>query len=196
MQNETFKLSDTEIIRQVIDGNLNAFESLLTRYKEFVLRIVKKHVPYNEVEDVTQNSFIRVFEALAAFKGKGEFRQWLSAITLRTCYDYWRKAYRSKEISMSSLTERHQAWLEEVISERSESELHDKGLQKEAGELLEWALSNLSAEDRMVVELVYLEGLTGKETADLLGWSLSNVKVRAFRTRKKLQKLLTETMKR
>ncbi len=196
MQNETFKLSDTEIIRQVIDGNLNTFESLLTRYKEFVLRIVKKHVPYNEVEDVTQNSFIRVFEALATFKGKGEFRQWLSAITLRTCYDYWRKAYRSKEISMSSLTERHQAWLEEVISERSESELHDKGLQKEAGELLEWALANLSAEDRMVVELVYLEGLTGKETADLLGWSLSNVKVRAFRTRKKLQKLLTETMKR
>lgn len=196
MQNETFKLSDTEIISQVIDGNLNAFESLLTRYKELVLRIVKKHVPYNEVEDVTQNSFIRVFEALATFKGKGEFRQWLSAITLRTCYDYWRKAYRSKEISMSSLTERHQVWLEEVISERSESELHDKGLQKEAGELLEWALSNLSAEDRMVVELVYLEGLTGKETADLLGWSLSNVKVRAFRTRKKLQKLLTETMKR
>ena len=196
MQNETIKLSDAEIIRQVIDGDVNAFESLLTRYKESVLRIVKKHVPYNEVEDVAQDSFIRVFEALASFKGKGEFKQWLYAITLRTCYDYWRKAYRSKEISMNSLTERHQDWLEEVISERSESELHEKGLQKEAGELLDWALAKLSAEDRMVVELIYLEGLTGKEVADLLGWGLSNVKVRAFRSRKKLEKLLIKTRKR
>jgi RNA polymerase sigma-70 factor (ECF subfamily) len=196
MQNETIKLSDAEIIRQVIDGDVNAFESLLTRYKESVLRIVKKHVPYNEVEDVAQDSFIRVFEALATFKGKGEFKQWLYAITLRTCYDYWRKAYRSKEISMNSLTERHQDWLEEVISERSESELHEKGLQKEAGELLDWALAKLSAEDRMVVELIYLEGLTGKEVADLLGWGLSNVKVRAFRSRKKLEKLLIKTRKR
>jgi RNA polymerase sigma-70 factor, ECF subfamily len=196
MQNETFELSDIEIVRQVIDGNVNAFESLLTRYKEFVLRIVKKHVPYSEVEDVTQNSFIRVFEALATFKGKGEFKQWVSAITVRTCYDYWRKAYRSREISMSSLTERHQAWLEEVISDSSDVELQDKGTQKEAKDLLDWALANLSAEDRMVVELVYLEGMTGKEVADLLGWSLSNVKVRAFRSRKKLEKLLLKTRKR
>jgi len=148
MQNETFKLSDVEIIRQVIDGNVNAFESLLKRYKEFVLRIVKKHVPYNEVEDVAQNVFIRVFEALATFKGKGEFKQWLSTITLRTCYNYWKKAYRSREISMISLTERHRDWIEDVISERSDLELHDKGLQKEAGEVLDWALANLSAEDR------------------------------------------------
>jgi RNA polymerase sigma-70 factor (ECF subfamily) len=194
MRNEIFKLSDAEIINHVVGGDVNAFESLLTRYKELVLRIVKKHVPYNEVEDVAQNSFIRIFEALATFKSTGEFKQWLSAITLRTCYDYWRKAYRSKEISMSSLSEKHRDWLEQVISDRSESELLDKGSQNEAGELLEWALANLSAEDRMVVELVYLEGLTGKEAAELLGWSLSNVKVRAFRSRKKLQKLLTKTM--
>jgi RNA polymerase sigma-70 factor (ECF subfamily) len=196
MQNNAIKLSDAEIIRQVVDGNVNAFESLLTRYKELVLRIVKRHVPYNEVEDVAQNSFIRIFKALNTFKGKGEFKPWLSAITVRTCYDYWRKAYRSKEISMSSLTEKHMDWLEEVISDRSESEVQDKGERKEAADLLDWALANLSAEDRMVVELVYLEGLTGKEVADLLGWSLSNVKVRAFRSRKKLEKLLKETMKR
>jgi RNA polymerase sigma-70 factor (ECF subfamily) len=196
MQNDTIKLSDAEIIRQVVDGNINAFESLLARHKDLVLRIVKRHVPYNEVEDVAQSSFIRIFKALGAFKGKGEFKQWLSAITVRTCYDYWRKAYRSKEISMSSLTEKHCNWLEKVISDISDSDIQDKGRQKEAAELLDWALANLSPEDRMIVELVYLEGLTGKEAADLLGWSLSNVKVRAFRSRKKLEKLLNETMKR
>jgi RNA polymerase sigma-70 factor (ECF subfamily) len=196
MQNDAIKLSDAEIIRQVVDGDVNAFESLLTRYKDLVLRIVKRHVPYNEVEDVAQSSFIRIFKALSTFKGKGEFKQWISAITVRACYDYWRKAYRSKEISMSSLTEKHGEWLEEVISERSDSEVKDKGRQKEAAELLDWALANLSPKDRMIIELVYLEGLTGKEAADLLGWSLSNVKVRAFRSRKRLEKLLKETMKR
>jgi RNA polymerase sigma-70 factor (ECF subfamily) len=46
----------------------------------------------------------------------------------------------------------------------------------------------------MVVELVYLEGLSGKEAAELLGWSVANVKIRSFRSRKKLQKVLTGLM--
>ncbi len=195
MQNDAIRLSDAEIISQVVHGDVNAFESLLTRHKDLVLRIVKRHVPYSEVEDVAQSSFIRIFKALGTFKGKGEFKQWLSAITVRTCYDYWRKVYRSREISMSSLTEKHREWLEEVISDRSESDVQDRGQRKEAADLLDWALANLSAEDRMIIELIYLEGLTGKEAADLLGWSLSNVKVRAFRSRKKLEKLLKKTMK-
>jgi RNA polymerase sigma-70 factor (ECF subfamily) len=56
---------------------------------------------------------------------------------------------------------------------------------------LDWALDRLSAEDRMVLELVYLEGLSVKETAELLGWSVANVKVRSHRSRKKVEKLLT-----
>ncbi len=57
-------------------------------------------------------------------------------------------------------------------------------------EVLEWALGKLSAEDRMVLELVYLEGLSCKEAAKQLGWTLANVKVRSFRSRNKLKKLL------
>jgi RNA polymerase sigma-70 factor (ECF subfamily) len=196
MQNENLRLSDTEIIQQVLSGDTNAFESLLTRYKGLVLNIVKRHVPFSEAEEVAQNSFIRVFEALSTYKGEGEFKQWLSAITLRSCYDYWRKAYRSREIPMCSLTERHRDWLEGVISDQSESLLQKKGLQKEAGELLDWALAKLSPKDRMVVELVYLEGLTAKEAGALLGWTVSNVKVRVFRSRKRLQRILTEVIKR
>jgi RNA polymerase sigma-70 factor (ECF subfamily) len=60
----------------------------------------------------------------------------------------------------------------------------------EAREILNWALGKLSAGDRMVLELVYLEGLSVQETAELLGWSKANVKVRSFRARMKLEKLL------
>jgi RNA polymerase sigma-70 factor (ECF subfamily) len=196
MQNDSPKSSDAEIVRQVLEGDTNAFESLLIRYKELVLRIVKKHVPYNEVEETTQDVFVRLYQSLPNFKGKSAFKQWMSSIAVRTCYDYWRKAYRSREVPVSSLTEKHQEWLEKVISDQSEQSLYEKGSQNEARELLDWALGKLSPEDRMVLELVYLEGLSGKEAADLLGWSVAKVKVRAFRSRKKLEKILAGVIKR
>jgi RNA polymerase sigma-70 factor (ECF subfamily) len=195
MGNEFFKPTDAEIVSQVLDGSVNAFESLLIRYKDLVLKIIKKHVPYDDVEETTQDVFVRVYQSLPTYKGKSDFKQWVSSITVRTCYDYWRKAYRSREVPMSSLTENHQRWLEEVISEESEHTLEEEGSQKEARELLDWALGKLSAEDRTVLELVYLEGLSGKEAADALGWSVANVKVRSFRSRRKLKKLLQGLIK-
>jgi len=188
--------SDSEIVSQVLEGKVNSFESLMSRYKDLVLKIVKKHVPYSEVEEMAQEAFIRAFQSLSGFKNSGDFKQWLSSITVRTCYDYWRKAYRNKEVSMSELTEKHQKWLEEVISDQPEMPSSSVDAQKEATELLDWALGKLSAEDRLVLELIYLEGLSGKEASDLLGWSIANVKVRAFRSRNKLRKLLKGTIKR
>ena len=190
MQNDPIKSSDTDIVRRVLTGDVNAFESLLTRYNDTVLKIVKKHVPYNDVEETIQNVFLRAFQSLPSFKGKSDFSHWLASIAVRTCHDFWRKTYRSREAPMSTLTEKHQKWLEEVITEQSEQAITEKGSQDEARELLDWALGKLTAEDRMVLELVYLEGLSGKEAADLLGWSVANVKVRCFRSRKKLEKIL------
>jgi RNA polymerase sigma-70 factor (ECF subfamily) len=92
---------------------------------------------------------------------------------------------------MSTLTEKHQDWLEKVISDQSSRLFNEQSSQKEAREVLDWALDRLSPEDRMVLELVYLEGLSGKEAAELLGWSVANVKIRSHRSRKKLRKLLT-----
>ena len=196
MGKEPFKPTDAEIVSQVLDGSVNAFESLIIRHKDLVLKIIKRHVPYNDVEEITQDAFVRVYQSLPTYKAKGDFRRWVSSITLRTCYDYWRKAYRSREVPMSSLTQEHQRWLEEVISDESEHALEEKGSQKAARELLDWALGKLSAEDRTVLELVYLEGLSGKEAADALGWSVANVKVRSFRSRRKLKKLLAGLVKR
>lgn len=196
MQNDSLRPSDSEIVCQVVEGNVNVFESLVTRHKNHVLKIVKKHVPYNDLEEVTQDIFVRAYQSLPNFKGRGDFKQWLSSIAVRTCYDYWRKAYRSREVPISSVSEKHRNWLEQVMSAESEQSLYEKGSQEEARELLDWALGKLSPEDRMVLELVYLEGLSGKEVADLLGWSIANVKVRSFRSRKKLKKLLTGLVER
>jgi len=192
MQNHPSRQSDKEIIRRIIDGDVNSFEYLLNKYQDHVLRIVTKHIPYNEVEETAHNVFVRAYQALPGFKQEGSFKQWLSAITVRTCYDFWRKQYRSRELPMSNLSERHRDWLEKTLSSESNLSFSEESREKEAGELLDWAMSKLSAKDRMVLELVYLEGNSVKEAADLLGLSVSNVKVRSFRSRKRLERLLTD----
>jgi RNA polymerase sigma-70 factor, ECF subfamily len=192
MQNDARRSSDAGIVRQVLDGNVNAFESVILRHRVLVLRIVKKHVPEDAVEETAQEAFVRAYQSLPTFKGTGDLTQWLSSIAVRTCCDYWRKAYRSREIPMSALTEKHAQWLEEVLAQRSEEAQDEREPHREAREILNWALPKLPAGDRMVLELVYLEGRSVQEAAELLGWSKANVKVRSFRARMKLEKLLSK----
>jgi RNA polymerase sigma-70 factor (ECF subfamily) len=182
--------SDIEIVRRIIKGDVNAFEHLMTKYGEVVSIIVKRHVPYDRVEEVVQDVFVRAFQSLPTFKKKNRFKQWLSTIAVRTCYDFWRKVYRSRELPISSLTERHKDCVAQMVAEQSNRSFSEHAFQKETREILDWALDRLSAEDRMVLELVYLEGLSVKEVAGLLGWSVANVKIRSFRSRKRLQGLL------
>lgn len=190
MHNTSSKPNDREIIQRIIDGDADAFALILTRYKNHVMGIVSRHVPYDQVEETSHDAFIRAYHSLATFRGEDNFRHWIASIAVRTCYDFWRERYRSKEVPMSSLTQEHQEWLENVISDTSDEAFGEHGSRKEAREVLDWALTKLSAEDRMILELVYLEGLTVREAAELLGWTVANVKVRSFRSRKKLQKLL------
>jgi RNA polymerase sigma-70 factor (ECF subfamily) len=194
MDTDSQSLADAEIVLQVVSGDVNAFEYLLKRYHSHVVRIVKKHMPFDKVEEVAQDVFVRAYQSLPTFKRDDSFKQWLSTIAVRTCYDFWRKHYRSRELPMSSLSERHRVWLEQAISNRSSQTFHERDSQKEAREILDWALDRLSAQDRMVLELVYLEGHSVKEAATLLDLSTANVKVRSFRSRKKLQKLIKEVL--
>jgi RNA polymerase sigma-70 factor (ECF subfamily) len=197
MDNNSCSSSDAEIVRQVAAGNVDAFEVVLKKYQGRVLNIVKKHVPYGQVEDIAQEVFIRVYQSLPlpTFEPQEGFEHWISTIAIRTCYDFWRKRYRSRELPMSSLTERQQSWLEGALSEASAQSFRQKGLEKEAREILDWALGGLSPEDRMVLELVHLEGYSTKEAGRLLGWSTANVKVRSFRSRRKLRQLLERRAK-
>jgi RNA polymerase sigma-70 factor, ECF subfamily len=180
---------DAEIVRQIVAGDVNAFERLVDRYQNLVLAIVKKHVPFDQVEDTLQDVFLRTYRSLATFKSDDGFKAWLSVIAVRTCYDYWRDHYKTRELPMSSLSEQHQAWLEATLSDQSSRSFYEKGAEKEAREVLDWALERLSAAERMVLELVYFEGHSVKEAAHLMGLSIANVKVRLFRSRRKLHEM-------
>lgn len=193
MNSSDHRLSDEEIIQSVLKGNVDDFAGLVRRYQAHVLNMVKRHVPVRDVEETAQEAIVRAYKSLPSYRGEGRgFKAWLSAITIRTCYDYWRKAYRSKEVPISTLSDDHKRWIEKVIAEESEQGMREKAASDEALMVLDWGLNHLSAEDRMVLKLIHFEELSGREAARLLGWTTANVKVRAFRARRKLEKILQE----
>lgn len=194
MQKQTSELSDSDIIRSVIAGDVDKFELLIERYRAHVFAVVRRHIPKSQSDEVAHNIFIKAYQGLPGFMGKSGFKQWLSGIAVRTCYDFWRKEYRSRELPMSQLTDAHREWLENTISEDAEKTFDENEQIEHARELLKWALNKLSAADRMVIDLVYLEERSHKEAAALLGWSVTNVKVRAHRARKLLHKILISEM--
>ena len=130
---------DDDIVCQVVAGSVNAFEQLLKKYQYLVLAIVKKHVPAEQIEDMTQDVFVRAYRSLPTYKGKNSFGHWLSVIAVRTCYDFWREHYKSRELPMSSLTEENEAWLKAALFDNSSQSFREAGLQKEAREILDWA---------------------------------------------------------
>ncbi len=187
-ENDNTCHSDEDVIASILGGTTDDFEIILRRYEKYVFAIVIKHVPYESSHEVAHEVFIKIYYSLGSFKGKTPFKHFVATIAVRTCYDYWREHYRSMEAPMSSLTQEHSNWCESIIAEESLETFRRQRDTKEAQEVLRWALSVMSAQERMVLTLIHLEGLSVKEAAELLGWSAINVKVRAHRARAKLRK--------
>lgn len=186
--------SDVEIINRVVHGDADAFEHLMDRYQNHVFTIVGRRVPRMDVEEVAHDIFVRAYLSLPSYRAKGDFGAWLSRISVRASCDYWRERYRRRERPMSTLTEDQMKLLERATSEASMRAHADSASLGEAREILVWALDRLSAEDRAVLELVHIEERPAAEAAELLGWSVANVKVRAFRSRRKLRAILEKLM--
>ncbi len=186
--------NDSEIIEKVLGGNTDLYEILMTRYRNNVMRIVMKRVPPLEAGDIAHEIFVRAFTSLARYEGRSPFENWLSVIAVRTCHDYWRDRYRSKETTMNELSEEHVQWIDNAASEESDKSEISHESRRSAREVLAWALQRMSPEDRAVLELVHLEERSVREAAEILGWSASKIKIRAFRSRKKLRKLLEDVM--
>ena len=186
--------SDGEVIGRILGGDVDAFECLMDRYGEHVARIAGRRVPWGDAEEVAQDIFIRAYMSLSSYAGKGDFKWWLSKIAERACHDYWRERYKRREQPVSALSEDQAKWLARATSEQSARAHADGSASREARELLAWALDRLSSEDRVVLELVSIEERPVAEAAELLGWSVVNVKVRAYRSRKKLRAILERLM--
>ena len=182
---------DGELLQHIRHGEIDRYADLISRYQRHVIRIVSRRVPGDRAEEITHDVFVRAYVGLAQFSGLVSFEHWLAGIAVRTCYDFWRGRKR-EELPISALTNDHHLWIEQTLAVQSEEQFHNQVRRREATEVLEWALGQLSPENRAVLTLVHLDGQSVREAAQLLGWSVVNVKVRAHRARQMLRTLLLE----
>ena len=184
---------ESDLVRRIREGETDRFAELIDRYQRHVGRIVARRVPPDRVSELVHDVFVKAYLNLAQFSGSVPFEHWLAGIAVRTCYDFWRERTR-EDVPVSALSEEHQRWIEQALSLQSDRRFRDQTAGREAAEVLEWALGQLSPENRAVLTLVHLDGYSVRETAQLLGWSLINVRVRAHRARKALRAVLRHTL--
>lgn len=186
---------DGESIDRVLHGDIDRFADLIARHRRHVLKIVQGHVPADRVEEVAHDVFVRAYRSLPQYSGQVPFEHWLSRLAVRTCYDFWRMNRRA-DVPVSALTEDQAGWLDRALAAESGEQFREEAGRRESLEVLEWALAQLSPEQRLVLTLVSLEGRSLREAADLLGWSVVNVKVRCYRARKVLRAMFLEEWER
>jgi RNA polymerase sigma-70 factor, ECF subfamily len=179
--------SDEKLIQDVLAGNKGAFVHLVGRYRRKVFALAARFArDADDLDDICQDVFIKVYENLGKFRADAPFEHWLSRVATRTCYDALRS--RKKEKGTVPLENFH-AFVED-------GSIGVKQAAEEARTFLEWGLGQLRPDERLVITLLELEEKSIREIAGMTGWSEPNVKVRAFRARQKLKHLLEKQYER
>jgi RNA polymerase sigma-70 factor (ECF subfamily) len=179
--------SEAELIAAVLSGDAASFEPIIQKYSPRVFATARRYARReSEIEDIAQEVWLKAFDKLKSFRGEAPFEHWLMKMTVRTCYDFLRGHQRNRESSFSELSEPEDDWLERfAVAPDSVNERADA-----AKLLIERVLEKLSPEARMVITLLEIEDRSVKEIAELTGWSAPLVKVRAFRARGEMKKIL------
>jgi RNA polymerase sigma-70 factor (ECF subfamily) len=184
--------TDAELIAAVLDGDSASFEPLIRKYQPRVFATARRYARReSEVEDVVQEVFIKAFQKLKGFRGEAPFEHWLMRLAVRTCYDFLRGHQRNRETAFSELTEPEADWLERFVVQ-PDAALEDA---EAARQLVDKILSRLPPAARLVITLLEIEGRAVKEIAAMTGWSVPLVKVRAFRARAEMRKILKNISK-
>lgn len=184
--------TDAELIAAVLDGDSASFEPLIRKYQPRVFATARRYARReSEVEDIVQEVFIKAFQKLNSFRGDAPFEHWLMRLAVRTCYDFLRGHQRNREAAFSELTEPEADWLDRFVIDSGSAEENAEA----ARQLVDRILSRLSPAARMVITLLEIEGRPVKEIAEVTGWSVPLVKVRAFRARAEMRKILKSISK-
>lgn len=184
--------TDAELIAVVLKGDSSAFETLITRYQPRVFATARRYARReSEVEDIVQEVFFKAFQKLGSFRGDAPFEHWLMRLAVRTCFDFLRAHQRNRETAFTELTEPETDWLERFVVQPDDAD--DRAMA--AKQLIDRILEQLSPAARMVITLLEIEEKSVKEIAQLTGWSVPLVKVRAFRARAEMRKILAKMTK-
>jgi RNA polymerase sigma-70 factor, ECF subfamily len=184
--------TDAELIAEVLKGETASFEPLVAKYSPRVFAIARRYARReSEVEDIVQEVWLKSFQKLGTFRGEAPFEHWLMRLTVRTCYDFLRGHRRNRETAFAELSAPEEDWLEGVVTNPGEAAENASAARQLVGRVLE----QLSPAARLVITLLEIEERSIKEIAELTGWSVPLVKVRAFRARAEMKKILARLSK-
>ncbi len=181
--------TDDALVVATVAGDESAFEQLFERHRRQVARIAGRFFAQREqIEEIIQDTFTKAYFALSTYHGThaASFKAWLTQIAVNCCYDHLRRARRRPEQGFGDVEETEA----QEFAAQLRSPPKDVETELVSRDLATKLLSRLSAEDRLVLTLLDIEGFSVAEIAEVTNWSVSKVKVRAHRARANLRRVL------
>ncbi|MCI0512431.1 sigma-70 family RNA polymerase sigma factor [candidate division KSB1 bacterium] len=186
------KLDDYQLIEAFNQGDLQAFRALFERYQAAILNLCYRLVGHRETaEDLCQEVFLKVCQALSKFEKRSQFSTWIYRIAVNLCLNYRRSRRRAQWLTLEYMREEEVQLLFAPLTETTENQ-PDLLLERQEREQIIWnAINRLPENQRAALILQRYEGLSGEEIAAILNCSLNSVQSRLHRARENLyQKLL------
>ncbi len=181
-------MNDAELVQQILDGNSNAFRFLVSKHQRLVVHIVGRIVQQQEdVEDICQEVFIKVFSQLKKFRGESKLSTWIARIAYNASISHLRKGKYSEQ----SYDEKPGL----IMGEKDESP-NQKMIEKEEikGYLLKM-IEELPVHYRTVLTLFHLEEFSYREIEDITGMPEGTIKSYLSRARNLLKEKLEKIAK-
>ncbi len=187
------KLTDQEVVAHARAGREKAYRELIGRYERPVFSIIYRLVRDRELaEDLAQDTFIKVLNAIDRYDPKHKFSSWIFRIAHNTAIDRLRK----REVDTLSLDGSPHAQTQEaieatrIVAVATEASPEEFTANREIGEAIEAAIARLRPEYRTAIVLWHVEGRPYDEIAEIMGIPLGTVKTYIHRARNELRKHL------
>ncbi|SFZ92635.1 RNA polymerase sigma-70 factor, ECF subfamily [Flaviramulus basaltis] len=179
--------NDQYYINLIIEGDTNAFSVLVERYKDLVFTLTLKILKNREeAEEVAQDTFVKAYKSLSKFKGDSKFSTWIYKIAYNTSLDRLKKNKKYiNDVAIDEFTEHQVKTIDNAL---------DKLEDKEREQTIQECIALLPNEDSFLLTLYYFEELSLEEISKTMGIKTNNVKVKLFRSRKKLATILKQQL--
>ncbi len=179
-------LVEQDLIEKARTGDAGAFNQIVLAYRRRILGTISRLIGRPEdVEDVGQEVFVRLYYSLDQLRTSEVFEPWLYRLTVNACYDYLRRAKRRNESRMADLSEQQVMMADSLAGGKQEWEERQK---EETREFMDALFQHVSEEDRLLLTLKEVEGLSLKELERIYRVNENALKVRLFRARQRVLK--------
>lgn len=186
---------DVVLVRRAQDGDVGAYDELIRRYQERIYATVY-HMTSNheDANDLTQETFIKGFQALKSFKGDSSFYTWVYRIAVNKTINFLKQRKNRTHLSLNDIdfNAENDPDLVALVSDRTPR--RDIGL-SELQQRLNKAMQKLSEPHRLVVTLHDVQGLSHEEIGNIMDCNIGTVRSRLFYARQQLQAHLSDYLK-